>query len=361
MIVEKQAFRMENFAFEAGVDLPIEIGYETYGILNEDKTNAILLCHFFSSNSHAAGRYCNEPENAEPGWWDTMVGPGKAFDTNRFFIICSDVLCNVSPYNPSVITTGPVTINPNTGEKYGLSFPQVTIRDFVKVQHALIKSLGIETLYCVAGPSMGGMQAIQWAVDYPDAMKKVISVISSPRMSAYLGMIPLQIGIDAIRMSPETGLRLAIKMMTFQNRSFEYINQLWGHPVPVAGPQTIWDWNHHPHKYFQDLDSLIESRIHEVDPQHWMYITRANQLFNIEVGYGSYDEALTRVQAEVLAVSVSSDLMLPPEESRDMIERLQRLGKKAHYYEVVTSGGHLSAITEYEKFVSPIKQFLENE
>lgn len=359
MIVEKQVFKLEEFTFEAGVSLPIEIGYETYGTLNEDRSNAILLCHFFSGNSHVAGKYANEPENAEPGWWDTMVGPGKAFNTNQYFIICSDVLCNVSPYSPSVITTGPASINPQTGEKYGLSFPQVTIRDFVNVQHALVKFLGIEKLYCVAGPSMGGMQAIQWAVDYPDAMKKVISVISGPRMPAYSGVIPLQIGIDAIRISPEAGLRLAIKMMTFQNRSFENVGQLWGHPVPVSGPLPNWDWEQQPHKYFLDLDYLIESRIHEVDPQHWLYITRANQLFNIEIGYGSFNEALSRIQAEVLAVPVSSDLMLPPQESKDMVDRLIKLGKKAHFHEVETDGGHLSAISEYEKFVAPIKHFLE--
>lgn len=351
---------MDKFTFEAGVSFPIEIGYETYGVLNENKSNAILICHFFSGSSHVAGRYANEPENAEPGWWDTMVGPGKAFDTDHYFIICSDVLCNVSPNIPSVITTGPASINPITGEKFGYSFPQVTIRDFVSVQYELVKSLGIQTLYCVAGPSMGGMQAIQWAVDYPDAMKKVISVISGPRMPAYSGVIPLQIGIDAIHISPEAGLRIAIKMMTFQNRSFENVGQLWGHPVPVSGPLRNWDWNQQPHKYFQELDYLIESRIHEVDPEHWIYISRANQLFNIEVGYGSYEEALSRIQAEVLAVPVSSDLMLPPQESRDMIERLRRLGKKAHFYEVITDGGHLSAITEYEKFVAPIKSFLDN-
>lgn len=361
MIVEKQVFKMDNFTFEAGVSLPIEVGYETYGVLNEDKSNAILLCHFFSGNSHVAGRYANQPENAEPGWWDTMVGPGKAFDTNRYFVICSDVLCNVSPYSPSVITTGPASINPATGEKYGFSFPHVTVRDFVKVQHALIESFGIEKLYCVAGPSMGGMQAMQWAVDYPEAMEKVILVISGPRMPAYTGIIPLQIGADAIRMSPESGLRLAIKMMTLQNRSFENIGQLWGHPMPVSGPLTSWDWQKQPHKYFEDLDQLIESRIHEVDPQHWLYITRANQLFNIGVGYGSYDEALSRIQAEVLAVPSSSDLMLPPQESRDMIDRLRSLGKKAHFHEVVTDGGHIAAITEYEKFVEPIKSFLDNE
>ncbi len=361
MIVEKQVFEIEDFTFEAGVSLPIKIGYETYGALNEDKSNAILLCHFFSGNSHVAGKYPTDSESAEAGWWDTMVGPGKAFDTNRYFIICSDVLCNVSAYNPTVITTGPASINPRTGEKYGLSFPQVTIRDFVRVQYALVKSLDIDRLYCIAGPSMGGMQAIQWAVDYPDAMKKVISVISGGRMPAYSGVIPLQIGIDAIRMSPEAGLRLAIKMMTFQNRSFEEIDRLWGHPVPVSGPLTSWDWEQQPHKYFQDLNQSIESRIHEVDPQHWLYLTRANQLFNIEVGYGSYDEALSRVKAEVLAVPVSSDLLLPPHESKEMIDRLQRLGKKAHYYEVVTDGGHLAAITEYEKFVAPIKNFLEKE
>ncbi|MED1203070.1 alpha/beta fold hydrolase [Heyndrickxia acidicola] len=359
MIIQKRTFSMNEFTFEAGVSLPIQIGYETYGTLNEDRSNAILICHFFSGSSHAAGKYANEPENGETGWWDGLIGPGKAFDTNRYFIISSDVLCNVNANNPHVITTGPSSINPDTGKKYGLIFPEVTIRDFVRVQYELLKSLGIEKLYCVAGPSMGGMQAIQWAVDYPDMMQKVISVISGPRISAYTGVMPLQMGIDAIRISPEEGLRMAIKMMTFQNRSFEAATQQWGHPLPISGPLTNWDWEKQPHTYFQELDHSIDSRIGNIDAEHWTYITRAIQLFNIEIGYGSYEQALERVQAEVLAMPVSSDLLFPPQESRDMVERLQKLGKTAHYNEVMTDCGHLAALLEYEDFIDPIKQFLE--
>jgi homoserine O-acetyltransferase/O-succinyltransferase len=355
VIVEKKKFSVNEFGFEAGVSLPVEIGYETYGTLNSERSNAILMCHYFSASSHAAGQY-DDPNFSEPGWWDALIGPGKAFDTNRFFIVCSDVLCNVSPKHPYVITTGPSSINPQTGEPYGYSFPQVTVRDFVRLQRLLVSSLGIDKLYCVAGPSMGGMQTLQWAVDYPEDMQKVIFVISGGRASAYSSVIPLQVGIDAIQVSPDKGLRIAAKLMTIQSASFQAAEALWGHPM--AGPRLRGD--EQPHDFLKALDAMIETRATYADPLHWLYISRANQLFNVAYGYGSFDDALSRIQAEVLAMPVSSDLLFPPSESLDVVRRLQSFGKKARCHEVHSLQGHLAAITDWEKFVEPISTFLNS-
>ncbi len=161
MIVEAHSARFDSIALDNGATLaPVEIAYETYGELNANKSNAILVLHAFSGDAHAAGI---SPESGKPGWWDNMIGPGKAFDTNKYFVICSNVLggCRGS--------TGPSSINPATGCPYGMSFPVITIGDMVRLQKHADRSLGIERLLAVSGGSMGGMQALEWAVAYPDA------------------------------------------------------------------------------------------------------------------------------------------------------------------------------------------------
>ena len=171
MIVETQCARFDSIALESGASLsPVEVAYETYGELNADRSNAILITHAFTGDAHAAGI---SHETGKPGWWDNMIGPGKAFDTDRYFVICSNVLGGCQG------TTGPGSINPATGEPYAMSFPVITIRDMVRLQKMLIEHLGIPRLLCVAGGSMGGMQALEWAVSYPEMVRS--SFRSRPR------------------------------------------------------------------------------------------------------------------------------------------------------------------------------------
>ena len=159
MIVETRCAQFDSLALEGGATLtPVEVAYETYGELNADRSNAILIAHAFSGDAHAAGI---SHETGKPGWWDNMIGPGKAFDTDRYFVICSNALGGCQG------TTGPGSINPATGAPYALSFPVITIRDMVHLQKMLVDWLGIQRLLCVAGGSMGGMQALEWAVSYP--------------------------------------------------------------------------------------------------------------------------------------------------------------------------------------------------
>jgi len=166
---------------ESGASLfPVQVAYETYGTLNHEKSNAILVCHALTGDAHAAGHHGDE---SRPGWWEGVIGPGKAFDTSRYFVICSNVLGGCKG------TTGPASIDPNTGKPYGISFPVVTIRDMVNVQKALIEHLGISQLFAVAGGSMGGMQVLQWTVSYPSMVRKAVAIAatgsSTPQQIAF--------------------------------------------------------------------------------------------------------------------------------------------------------------------------------
>ena len=162
MLVEKKLFELPQYRTNNGEIIEcLRVGWESYGTLNQGKSNAILVTHYFSGTSHAAGRY--SPQDELPGYWDAIIGPGKAIDTEKYFVLPSDTLVNLNARDPNVITTGPSSCNPATGERYGMNFPVVSIHDFVEVQKALVESLGVERLRAVVGPSMGALQAYQWA------------------------------------------------------------------------------------------------------------------------------------------------------------------------------------------------------
>src|SRR3954447_12648161 len=176
MIVEANTVRFDAISLDNGATLaPVQVAYETYGELNAKKSNAILVLHAFSGDAHAAGI---SPESGKPGWWDNMIGPGKAFDTNKYFVICSNVLGGCRG------TTGPASINPATGCPYGMSFPVITIGDMVRLQKMLIDHMGIQRLLSLSGGSMGGMQALEWAVQYPEQIVSAIPIASTTRHSA---------------------------------------------------------------------------------------------------------------------------------------------------------------------------------
>jgi homoserine O-acetyltransferase len=176
MLTEKKTFTIDKFTTISRKTINgVKVGYESYGTLNAQKNNVILVCHYFSGSSHAAGKY--RESDALPGYWDSLIGPGKFVDTDNFFVISSDTLSNMYVKDPNVITTGPSSINPDTGKRYGLTFPVITIKDFVALQKLLIDSLEIPILHAVMGPSMGSMQAVEWASSYPDMVERVVAVI----------------------------------------------------------------------------------------------------------------------------------------------------------------------------------------
>jgi homoserine O-acetyltransferase len=185
LIVEKKTFALPSYTTVAGDTIKsVQIGWEAAGTLNAGKSNAILVTHFFSSTSHAFGKYSSDDKAA--GYWDAIIGPGKAIDTNKYYVPSSDTLVNLNANMPNVVTTGPASINPDTGKAYGMSFPVVSIKDFVRVQKALIDSLGIKKLKAVIGASMGALQAYEWAQSYPDSVERIIPVVAYATPEPYL-------------------------------------------------------------------------------------------------------------------------------------------------------------------------------
>ena len=178
MIVEKKTFELPQYMTRSGAQLKrVRVGWESYGTLDRERSNAILVTHYFSATSHAAGRYT--AHDVLPGYWDAIIGPGKTIDTNRFFVLSSDTLVNLNARDTQVITTGPASIDPETGARYGMGFPIVSIHDFIQLQKALVESLGIKRLHAIVGPSMGALQAYQWAQSYPDMVGRIMPVIGA--------------------------------------------------------------------------------------------------------------------------------------------------------------------------------------
>ena len=235
-IVEKQTFEMDSYTTQGGETIPnVTVGWEAYGKLNDARDNVILITHFFSGNSHAAGRY--EEDGQPTGYWDAIIGPGKPLDTDEYYIISSDTLVNLGANDPSVTTTGPASINPDTGEPWGMDFPVVTIRDFVEVQRGLLESQGIESLHAVMGASMGALQAIEWTSAYPDRVERLISVIgggvADPWLLATLSAWAAPIRLDANWNEgdyydgepPTDGLKEALKLVTLNANHWQWANE----------------------------------------------------------------------------------------------------------------------------------------
>ncbi|MEH7461695.1 homoserine O-acetyltransferase [Bacillus thuringiensis] len=368
LFVQKQVFRLKKFTFTNGASIPIQIGYETYGTLNREKSNAILVCHYFSATSHAAGKYTEQ--DLVPGWWEELIGPGKAIDTNKYFLICTDNLCNVQVKNPYVVTTGPKTINPETGAEYGMKFPVFTFRDMARIQYELIKGMGITRLHTVIGPSAGGMIAQQWAVHYPDMMERMIGVITSPQNPVVTSINALQHAIDAIQLDPAwkngdygeqqpiKGLHLATKMM--------FINAYDAHYYETTFPRDSIESA--PYQDFSTLTSFEEAineatlqNIALVDANSWMYTAKATLLHDIAHGFSSLEEALQQVEASVLMIPCKQDILQPSRYNYKMVELLRKNGKFAEVYEIESIYGHMAGVFETHLFAGKVHQFLNQQ
>jgi homoserine O-acetyltransferase len=357
--VKKERFFLPSFKMECGQEIPVEIGYETYGKLNPPKDNVVLVCHFFSSTSHAAGRYT--PEDPEPGWWDSLIGPGKAIDTNRFFVISSDTLCNIQLKNPMVYTTGPATINPLTGKPYGMTFPQVTYGDMAGIQKKLIESLGIERLYAVIGPSAGGMQALNWAIQFPDLVERCISVICGARIPVFTSLAYLKAAIDAIQLDPNwnggdyygkeepvQGLSIALQLMNLAAYQYSWYEENFPRKQKEQGTPS-----------FQiKFDEAVLQRMQPYDANHYIYTSWAAMSHNIGHNYDSLEEALSQIQARLLMISCSSDLLFPPEYSKEAVDIMKKRGGNADYFEFESPFGHMGGVLETFRFAKQISSFL---
>jgi homoserine O-acetyltransferase len=366
-IVEKKTFVLPSYTTVNGRTIKdVKVGYETYGTLNAARDNVIVICHFYSGNSHAAGKY--SAADAAPGYWDAIVGAGKPIDTDTFYVISSDTLVNLNTKDAKTITTGPASINADTGKPYGMTFPIVTIRDFVNVQKALVSSLGITKLHAVMGASMGALQTWEWAAAYPDMVARIVPVIGAAEIGPY-AIEWLNIWGAPILMDPKwnhgdyygkdeptEGLALALKMVTIHARHYGWANTTFGRRWAAADkdPGKSWD-----NKYAVEdtIDKAAAGRARSADANSFLYLAKANQLF--VVGHkGTLEEGLKGVRAKALVIPATSDLLLFPEYSRQAVELLKKDGKSVEYVEIPGDGGHLDGVLAVGKQGSAIREFL---
>ena len=364
-IVETQFYTIEEkIKFESGVEFgPITVAYETYGTLNENKDNAILVIHALTGDAHAAGYHSENDKKA--GWWDTMIGPDKAFDTNKYFIICTNILGGCSG------TTGPSSINPDTGKPYGISFPVFTIEDTVKVKKKLLDFLGINKLYAVAGGSMGGMQAIQFAISYPDYVTSAILIATTSRLS------PQAIAFNAVgrnsiisdpnwnngdyydsQEKPDRGLSNA--------RMIGHITYLCEEAMYNKFGRKLQNKNHYDFNF--DIDFQVESYLQHqgqifvdrFDANSYLYITKAVDYFDPADKYGSLKNAFEKSNAKYLVMSFDSDWLFPSVQSKEIVNTLMQLGKDVSYCEIQSPCGHDAFLLEYDVQSKIVKSFLND-
>lgn len=366
MLVQKQSFSIDSFLFEEnGQIIPVKIGYETYGRLNAEKDNAVLICHYFTGNSHAAGKYAET--DAAPGWWDALIGPGKVIDTDRFFVISCDCLSNINFNNPNVITTGPASIDPVTGRQYGMHFPIFTLKDVVRTQKLLLESMGISRLKYVIGPSMGGLQAFMWARHYPEMVEKLISVVATPMMRPACMMVPNLLGIEAIMLdpnwqegnyyggqAPNSGLLLAFKILLTATRT-----DYWSHSNFA---RRFLDEENSPFKSFagkflveDEIEKTVVQRMQFFDANSYIYIAKANALFDLCENGETLAQALGKIKIPVQMIIDQSDLMFTSEQAEEAKNHLPDCDLV--YYN--SRNGHLSCLFETEYFAAAMQKFID--
>lgn len=362
--VERQYFAFaedEPMPLDSGEALgPITLAYETYGKLNGDRSNAILILHALSGDAHAAGL----TPDGKVGWWDDCIGPGKAFDTDKYFVICSNVIggCQGS--------TGPSSIDPKTGKPYALQFPVVTIGDMVRAQQHLIDHLGIDKLLAMAGGSMGGMQVLQWTVSYPERVRAALPLATTARHSPMLIAFS-EVGRQAIYADPNwnagdyydgtrpnTGLALARMIGHITYLSDESMHQKFGRRL---------DGREH-FGYDFKTDFAIEGYLHHkgsrfterFDANTYLYITKAMDYFDLANGNGSLTKAFAKCAGIMyLVVSFTSDWLYPTYHSKEMVSALTGIGADVTYCNLQSTWGHDAFLLEVETMTQLISDFLD--
>ena len=354
------------FTFRSGQTLPgFTLRYETYGTLNTTRDNAVLICHALSGDHHCAGWH--SPGDRKPGWWNNLIGPGKAVDTRRFFVICANVLggCQGS--------TGPSSVDPSTGKPYGIAFPFVTISDIVRSQKLLLDHLGISEVHAAIGGSMGGMTAIQFSIECPGLVHRVIAMASTARESAQ-AIAFNEVGRQAIMQDPawnrgdyprdggpRVGLAIARMMAHITYVSDASMDRKFGRRRAPAQGAAAPDAFDAPFEVESYLRYQGQSFINRFDANSYLAITRALDHFDLAQAYGSLEHAFAPVLAETLIVGFASDWLFPPEQNRDIALALLRAGKRANYAELATDLGHDSFLLESEELYALVRAFLERE
>lgn len=351
----------DGFRLESGAFLPeLCVRYETYGALNSAGDNVVWICSPLTADAHAAGY--NSPDEKKPGWWDALIGPGKPVDTRRFFVVCSNILGGCKG------TTGPSSLDPRTGKPYGSAFPNITIGDMVNAQKALADGLGVRRIHAVIGGSMGGFQAMKWALNYPDFVEKCVIIASTARLSSQALGFEI-VGRDIILRDPNfkggdyydgplpaDGLANARKVAHITYLSAESMEQKFGRGMGNTRNPLSFDTGFHLESYLRYQGAKFVERF---DANSYLHITWAMDQFDLEAEYGSLSNAFSHIKAEVLNVNLSSDWLFPPHESRQITEVLLNLGKVVTSVELDTPFGHDGFLIEVGDLGDVVGRFLD--
>lgn len=362
LTVDTQQVTFDSLSLDSGATLaPVEVAFETYGQLDERRSNAILILHAFSGDAHAAGI---SRDGGQCGWWDNMIGPGKGFDTNKYFVICSNVLGGCRG------TTGPASINPATGEPFGGAFPGITIADMVRLQKKLVDHLGIAKLLAVAGGSMGGMQALQWSVSYPDAVAAVLPIASTARHSA-MQIAFNEVGRQAIMADldwnggnfygkelPARGLSVARMVGHITYMSDESMRQKFGRRFrDKDGPGFDFSADFEVESYLRYRGSQFVTRF---DANSYLYITKAMDYFDLAAGQPSLACALEPAKARFLVISFTSDWLYPSYQSLEIVSALRGRNQDVAYCELPSNYGHDAFLVEVGEQTDLVRGFLDS-
>jgi homoserine O-acetyltransferase/O-succinyltransferase len=362
-IPDKKFHRIGSFEPELGGYLEeVTLAYETWGELDSSGENAVLVVHALTGDSHCAGGISEAYRRG--GWWDEVVGPGRLVDTDEHFVVCSNVLGGCSG------STGPVSIDPETDRPYGIRFPIITIRDIVRAQKRLLDDLGVRKLEVVIGGSIGGQQALEWAVEFPEFVEKAVPVAATGALGPQgLGMS--EIGRRAIMAdpdwqrgdyygtgrSPEMGLSIArmAGMLTYQSAEGQW--ERFGREEatrPALHEEFGGRFEVESYLHYQGRD--LTGRF---DANSYLYLTRAMDLYDVGAGYASHEEAYERMEAEVLFVGISSDWLFPAREVRAAAELAKTSGAEAHYEEIESPNGHDAFLKDWDELRAAVGPFLD--
>ena len=340
---------------------PFEIAYQTYGTLNAERSNAVLVCHALTGDQHVADRH---PITGKPGWWETVIGPGKPVDTNRYFVICSNII------GGCMGSTGPASINPRTGLAYGLDFPVITIRDMVRAQARLIERLGIEDLFCVIGGSMGGMQVLEWAASYKDKVFCAVPIASTWRHSSQ-NIAFHEVGRQAVMADPDwhggryieegtaprKGLAVARMAAHITYLSSKALHEKFGRKLQDREKFTFgFDADFQVESYLRYQGSTFVDRF---DANSYLYITRAMDYFDLAADHGGVlAQAFRGTKTRFCAVSFTSDWLYPTRESREIVRALNAVAANVSFVEIESDKGHDAFLLHEPELFDTISGFL---
>jgi homoserine O-acetyltransferase/O-succinyltransferase len=349
---------------DAGVALsPFQVAYQTYGTLNAARSNAVLVCHALTGDQHVFNRH---PVTGKAGWWETMIGPGKPIDTERYFVVCANVL------GACMGTTGPASTHPVTGMPWGLDFPVITIRDMVRAQAMLLDRLGIDTVFAVVGGSMGGMQVLQWAASYPERVFAALPIACATRHSAQ-NIAFHEVGRQAVMADPDwrggryyveganprRGLAVARMGAHITYLSDAALHRKFGRKFQDrANPTFSFDADFEVESYLRHQGSSFVERF---DANSYLYLTRAMDYFDLTADYGGVlANAFRATRTRFCVISFTSDWLFPTADSRATVHALNAAGARVSFAEITTDKGHDAFLLDEPEFIQIVGGFLDS-